>query len=291
MPVYNCESTVAEAIASILNQTFQDWELVVYDDGSTDATAEVAREFRDPRIRVLEGEVNLGLAARLNQIAGGCKSDFFARMDGDDIAYPERLELQLETLEADPAVDLLGGSVIIIDQYGKAIGFRRALETHREICGHPWRFSNLVHVTWMGRTAWFKSNPYDASLINSQDRALLFRTRNRSRFAALPDILAAVREDRPVWSKLLRGRKHLVRSTVIEAMHQRDFGFMCICPLAEAVKLGLDAVATSTSLDHRLLRHRVPFVPAKHVEEWEGVLKAVRSRTPSAAEESKGTSE
>lgn len=276
MPIYNCEATIGEAIASILNQTFADWELIVCDDGSTDATADAALGFGDPRIRVLRGGANLGLPARLNQIVAACRSEFFARMDGDDVAYPDRFQKQLQALRANPAVDLIGGSVIIIDRQGNAIGYRRSMETHREICGRPWRFSNLIHVTWMGRAAWFKRNPYDASLTHSQDRALLLRTRNKSRFAALPDTLAGVREDRPVWSKLVRARRQLVRSTTAEALRQRDLGLFVVSPLAETVKLALDAIATSTGLGHRLLRHRVPFVSAPQVEEWQSVLEAVR---------------
>jgi len=269
---------VGDAIASILNQTFTDWELIICDDGSHDRTVAAASQFSDPRIRILREGTNLGLPARLNQIISACNSEFFARMDGDDIAYPRRLELQIQTLESNPTIDLLGGSAIIINRQGKAIGFRRALETHQEICGHPWCFSNLIHVTWMGRTRWFRENPYDESLTHSQDRALLLRTRRHSRFAALQDTLAGVREDRPVWSKLVLARRQLVRATLAEGVRQRDLGLLFISPLAEMMKLALDAVATSTSLGHRILRHRVPFVSSGQIEEWNEVFEAVRLR-------------
>src|ERR1017187_86426 len=133
MPVYNCESTVAEAIASIINQTFDDWELVVFDDGSRDGTLNVARRFSDPRIRVVQGGCNRGLPACLNRIISQCDTELFARMDGDDIAYPHRFEKQLEALNKNPEVDLLGGSTLVFNRIGVAHGFRRSLETHQAI--------------------------------------------------------------------------------------------------------------------------------------------------------------
>ncbi len=90
MPVYNCETTVAASLRSILLQSYPRWELLVIDDGSTDATLEIVRGFQDPRIRIVaDGEHRL-LPCRLNQAIAMARGQFFARMDGDDIAYPAR---------------------------------------------------------------------------------------------------------------------------------------------------------------------------------------------------------
>src|ERR1700684_499695 len=94
MPVYDCEKTIAVSLRSILNQTFTEWELIIIDDGSQDGTLARAREFDDPRIRIVDGQRNLGLPARLNQAVHLSGGTYFARMDGDDIAYPERIEKQ-----------------------------------------------------------------------------------------------------------------------------------------------------------------------------------------------------
>ena len=102
MPVRDCASTVGAAIRSIVHQTIDDWDLILIDDGSTDSTLARIRSFSDDRIRVHSDGLSLGLAARLNQaieLAGG---DYLARMDGDDIAYPERLERQIAVLKALP---------------------------------------------------------------------------------------------------------------------------------------------------------------------------------------------
>ena len=109
MPVFNCASTIAQAISSILNQTFKEWELLIIDDGSIDNTLKIALSFDDPRITVTKGTGNQRIAKRLNELACTAKGKFFARMDGDDIAYPRRLQSQLEYLQSHPEVDLVGG--------------------------------------------------------------------------------------------------------------------------------------------------------------------------------------
>jgi glycosyltransferase involved in cell wall biosynthesis len=278
MPVYNCQDTIAESIASILNQTIPDWELIVLDDGSKDHTVSVARRFTDPRIRVIEGGRNRRLAACLNAISSDSRSEYFARIDGDDIAYPERFEKQLKAFAQDPALDLLGGSSIIFDGHGVAHGLRRAFRTHAQICGRPWSVSNLAHVTWFGRTAWFKQNPYDERCVCAQDRDLLTRARRHSRFAALPDVVMGIRESVPQWRKLWPSRKQMLRTALREGIRQLDPSLLFITSGAELLKLGIDFVATSTGLNHRLLKYRVPPVPAELVAEWNDVFEETRAR-------------
>lgn len=106
MPVYNVQDYVAEAIESMLNQTFSDFELIVLDDCSTDHTAEVVKSFVDPRIIYHRNEINTGLANNLNTGLKMANGEFIARMDGDDISLPERLQTQIDFLNTHPDVDL-----------------------------------------------------------------------------------------------------------------------------------------------------------------------------------------
>lgn len=106
MPVYNCALYLAEAIESILNQTFTDFELIVLDDGSTDDSAEIAKSFTDSRIVYHCNEKNLGLANNLNVGLRMARGRYIARMDGDDISLPERLQTQYDYLESHPDIDL-----------------------------------------------------------------------------------------------------------------------------------------------------------------------------------------
>jgi glycosyltransferase involved in cell wall biosynthesis len=107
LPVYNCPAYVGRAVESVLGQTFTDFELLVIDDGSTDATADVVRAYRDPRLRVLTQD-NVGLAATLNRGIGLARARYIARQDADDWSYPERLARQVAYLDAHPECGLLG---------------------------------------------------------------------------------------------------------------------------------------------------------------------------------------
>ncbi len=109
MPVYNSEPYLVEAIQSILTQTFQDFHLLIIDDGSTDGSLEIARSFTDERITVLSNETNQGLVATLNQGLASIQTEYIARMDADDIAVPDRLERQITMMDAHPEIGLCGG--------------------------------------------------------------------------------------------------------------------------------------------------------------------------------------
>jgi len=106
MPIYNVEKYLAEAIQSILDQTFADFELILLDDGSTDKSGEIAQSFIDNRIIYHLNEKNLGVANNLNIGLKMAKGKYIARMDGDDISLPERLQIQIDFLESHPDVDL-----------------------------------------------------------------------------------------------------------------------------------------------------------------------------------------
>jgi glycosyltransferase involved in cell wall biosynthesis len=107
LPVYNCQEYVGTAIESLLNQTFSDFEAIVIDDGSSDASAEVISSYHDPRIRFIR-QANLGLALTLNKAIGLACAPLLARQDQDDISMPDRLEKQVAYMQAHPECGLLG---------------------------------------------------------------------------------------------------------------------------------------------------------------------------------------
>lgn len=121
MAVYNEESFLAEAIDSVLAQTFGDFELVIVDDGSTDRSREIAASYRDPRIRLIVNETNQGLPRALNRGLSAIRSEYVARLDGNDVSFPERLAKQVAHLDAHPNVAVLGTQVLSIDVRGRRI--------------------------------------------------------------------------------------------------------------------------------------------------------------------------
>ena len=121
MGVYNCSATLSEAIDSLLAQTFIDWELIMCDDGSTDATVAVAQSYVDrcDNIMLLQNTTNIGLPATLNRCISYCDTEYIARMDGDDISVPERLEKEVMFLEANPEYALVSCEMIHFDESGE----------------------------------------------------------------------------------------------------------------------------------------------------------------------------
>ena len=102
MPVYNAEKYLIEAVDSILNQTFRDWELIIINDGSTDRSRELLSQIADNRVIIVDNETNLGLINTLNKGINLCKGEYIARMDADDISTPERIEKQVQFMDSHP---------------------------------------------------------------------------------------------------------------------------------------------------------------------------------------------
>src|SRR5262249_52131724 len=120
MAVYNGARHLREAVESILGQTFQDFEFVVVNDGSTDESRTILSSFGDPRIRVLDNPSNLGLTKSLNVGLGVARADLIARQDADDISDEGRLEKQVAVMDAHPGLALLGTQARYVDEKGTA---------------------------------------------------------------------------------------------------------------------------------------------------------------------------
>jgi hypothetical protein len=271
MPVYNCAGTIARAIASILNQTLAEWELLIVDDGSTDSSWEIAASFRDPRVVVKRGAANRGLPVRLNECVSLARGRFFARMDGDDIAYPERLQCQLESLRSHDEVDLVGGAVVVFKEDGVAFGTRRAPLRHEQIAARPWSGFPMPHPTWMGRTEWFLRNPYSPDALQNEDQALLFRTHRSSRFANVPQIVLGYREDGLSLKKILRARMAMGKM-MIRACRRPEMVANAALGVAGLAAKGLtDTIAIGTGLGYSVLRHRAGSIRPEEASEWRSV--------------------
>jgi glycosyltransferase involved in cell wall biosynthesis len=118
MAAYNAAEFIAESISSILNQTFNDFELLIVNDGSTDNTSSIVEMFNDSRIRLINNDGNKGLPDTRNRLLKLARGEYIAILDSDDIAYPDRLQAQFEFLNEHPEIALCGGHAKIIDQDG-----------------------------------------------------------------------------------------------------------------------------------------------------------------------------
>jgi glycosyltransferase involved in cell wall biosynthesis len=108
LPVFNAEKYIFKAVSSILNQTLKDFELLIYDDGSSDSSIDIIRGFNDSRVIIYSDGANLGYIRRLNFLIQQSKGEYIARMDADDICHPERLQRQFEYLQKHSECDVLG---------------------------------------------------------------------------------------------------------------------------------------------------------------------------------------
>ena len=120
MGAYNCGSTLTDSVKSILNQTYEDFLCYICDDGSIDNTWEVIQNLakEDKRIIPLQNEKNSGLSHSLNKCIEVCDSKYIARMDGDDIAEPNRFEVQVGFMESHPEIDFSGAAIRYFDNNG-----------------------------------------------------------------------------------------------------------------------------------------------------------------------------
>ncbi len=210
LPAFNAAQTIGLAIASIRAQTYEHWELLVLDDGSTDATAQIVRSVNDRRIRLLSDAENRGLSMRLNQAIDVAGGSLLARMDADDIAYPERLERQVRFLLARPEIDLVATRAIVFQGDGEIRGLLPFCERHEDICRHPWATFPMPHPTWMGRIGWFRANRYRIPEVRrAEDQDILIRSFKRSRFECLPEVLLGYRQGKYSLSRQLIARWNL----------------------------------------------------------------------------------
>lgn len=236
LPAFNAEKTLHDAIASILLQTYQNWELLLIDDGSSDQTVAIAKSFNDPRIKVYADGINRGLPARLNEAIDKATGKYFARMDNDDICFPERLQRQVAHLEAHPEIDLLATRALTFVTPGHATGLLPFSATHEEICARPWLGFHMPHPTWMGRMVWFRQHRY--RMVNkAEDQELLLRSYPESRFACLPEILFAYRQRERVSLKINRqARYSLLQSQVRIFSARGEWGSLALAALAYLAK-------------------------------------------------------
>ncbi|WP_414586014.1 glycosyltransferase family 2 protein [Scytonema sp. PCC 10023] len=271
MPVFNCEKTLISAVKSILNQTYSNWELILIDDGSNDKTLEIAKSFQDSRIKVIADGLNQQLPSRLNQAIAMSRGKYFARMDGDDISYPQRLQVQVEYLEKHPYIDLLGTGTMIFHSNGEARGKSLVKQSHAEICYHPWRGFGMTHPTWMGKIEWFRKYQYQPQAIRIEDQEILLRSYRNSRFACIPDILYGYRVESLSLKKSLSSRYYHSLFLMQKALAEKRFVF-AYGMLQQIPKALVDIFAVATGLDFKILRHRagIPVETAELIQ-WRQV--------------------
>lgn len=195
MSVHDGRPYLIQAVQSILKQTFEDFEFIIINDGSSDGSQTVLEQFaeRDDRIRLLH-QTNRGLTASLNRGLELARGTYIARMDDDDISHPDRFERQVRFLENNPDVGVLGGGARVIDENGDPTDYWMPPTKHGHI---TWRLlfnACFTHPSVMVRRALLQElGGYADWARCSQDHELWTRAALATRLAALPDELIQFR--------------------------------------------------------------------------------------------------
>jgi len=276
IPFYNAEATLADAIRSVFAQTFTDWELLLIDDGSTDRSLAIAQSIDDPRVKVVSDGRNLGLSARLNQIAQLARGEFIARMDADDLSHPHRLEKQVNFLKEHQEVDVVGTGMFILDENGRPVGKR--LPKMNLNVQTVLRRGCFMHPTIMGKIDWFRSNPYDSAYDGCEDRELWVRSFASSHFAHIPECLYLYRE-----YNSFSLMKHIIASRLMMKIYlkygrsylglRKTLMFICF----EGLKPVIYGCAIITGLEKHLISRRSQPLTAIEIQNAEAVLSSIRS--------------
>ncbi|SEA99697.1 glycosyltransferase family 2 protein [Pedobacter hartonius] len=193
IPFYNNELTIIDAVKSVFAQTYENWELILLDDGSKDNSLELVRNISDKRVKVISDGTNRGLVYRLNQVPSLVSGDYLARMDADDLMDPTRLQKQIDVLLSDINIDLVDTGTYSISETGDPIGIR-GLESIEYDSKYVLSKAMLLHASIIGKKEWFVKNPYDPEYVRAEDRELWVRTHKYSNFKRVKEPLYIVRE-------------------------------------------------------------------------------------------------
>lgn len=263
MPAYNPGPRIVDAVCSILNQTFSDWQLIILDDGSTDGSLNLIAHLSDPRIKIVTDKENRGLPYRLNQGIDLASGKYIARMDADDISFPGRFEKQFNFLEEHGSIDLLASRAVVFrDEDSSLIGLLPFSESHWAIVANPWKSIPMPHPTWMAKTSWLKENRYKTPEVRrAEDQELLLRAYPTSQFHCLPDVLLAYRQGAFSLSKTWIARKSLANIQIRYFFIRRQWVFFVKSIFMFLLKIVLDFASAIPGMDfiffHRMKR-KVP---------------------------------
>lgn len=178
MPVYNGERYLREAIESILNQTFPDFEFLIINDGSTDHSVEIIASYNDPRIKLIHNETNIGLISTLNRGIDLANGEYIARMDCDDVSLPERLEKQVAYLDENLTCAVIATNVIFLDEQGISRGIWEddaKTNIYEEIRSFLPKANCIAHPSIMIREETLKIYRYNPLQYASEDYDLWLR--------------------------------------------------------------------------------------------------------------------
>jgi glycosyltransferase involved in cell wall biosynthesis len=193
MPVHNCARFLEEAVESVLNQTFSDFEFIIVNDGSTDSSPDLLKTYaeKDSRIRILTNDTNKGIVFSLNRGLEECRGKYIVRMDADDIALPERIEKQVARIDKDDQIAALGSALTYIDASDRELGIVRGCEIRSSLL----HANPMLHPTVVIRREFLKKHGllYIEKYRYAEDYYLWLQISRLGKLDAMDDVLVKYR--------------------------------------------------------------------------------------------------
>jgi glycosyltransferase involved in cell wall biosynthesis len=262
IPFYNPGKFFRESIASILNQTFTDFELILLDDGSSDNSLEVANSFDDSRIRVISDGTNKGLPNRLNELIDLSQGEYIARMDADDLVSIHRIAQQVELLNKTPDVDVIATGLCSITNNNEVIGYRLPGQEKRmslPVVDAIFGRADIGHATILVRKSWYVRNRYNENARLMEDFQLWIdaSAKNDLKVAFIKSPLYFYREESSVTPK--KAIKAYFNG--YKLIFTRYFKYLSICNKVKItfltfIKIAVTAIASLLKLSDKLLSLR-----------------------------------
>jgi len=205
MPVYNAEKYIDQTIDSVLNQSFENFELIIINDGSSDASHDIIKTYADDRIKYYTNAHNSGIVFSLNKAIGIAAAEYIARIDADDICYKDRLQLQFDFLESNIKVGVCSGDIALIDSNNRDLGITR-LPRSSEDCNMKFLFGNpIIHPASMFRKSLaLKVGGYTVGMEPAEDLDFWLKLSEISEIENIDKVLIKYRIHENSYSKVKR---------------------------------------------------------------------------------------
>ncbi len=283
MPCYNGERTLPKALASLVAQTYSDWECVFVDDGSRDHSADVAESLEDPRIRVIRLGRNLGRGAARQTALESCRGELICLLGADDWIYPTKLESQVGAMVRHPELALVGTGLAIVDPRGDLAGIRAVGPAGPLAAVGPARGLEIPRVAFapsMVRAELARSVGFRPDLPACEDLAFLIGLLARGQSAVLPEVTYAYTEhESSTIAKLVVSARMCRR--VFRSLRAR---YPLASRLRELQSFGKEAAyraGFALGLGEHLIRRRSHSPTGRDVEAFEkarGIVEAAMAR-------------
>ncbi|MGB8355037.1 MAG: glycosyltransferase [Chthoniobacteraceae bacterium] len=265
MPVFNAAPYLREAVQSVLDQTFRDFELIIVDDGSTDESREIAQGIDDGRIRIFYNGENLGAAAAKNLALEKARGEFIAFLDADDVALPHRFEAQCSFLGTHPDVSLVASCVEVIDAEGALHGrFLFEEMSSSRLCAKLLFYNPIAQSSVMLRSSCLTGMTFRSECEPAEDYDLWATLSQTARMVVLEDVLVHYRSHPEGISR----RKEMRMEDSVVRIASEQLGRLGISPSGDQLKIHRDFSRNFSATPRSLSR----------AEAWLGEIREANAR-------------